>query len=85
MKLIDDWKSGWQFASVQVSSIAAATVSAWLLLPEAQRSELLSLLPFSLGGKGPALLVLFGFIGVIVARLKSQPGLDVKRDTPDAP
>lgn len=85
MKLIDDWRKAWQFLSVQVSGIFAAAVSAWMLLPHDQREDLLSLLPFSLGGRGPALVVLIGFVGVIVARIKSQPGLDVKRDDPPAP
>jgi hypothetical protein len=73
--LIDNWRQAWRYLSVQVSAVASAAVAAWIVLPDAQRAELIALLPFDVGGKGPALLTLLGFLGVIFARLKAQPKL----------
>lgn len=80
MKLIADWKQAVHFLSVQLSAVYAAAVSTWVLLPDDQKSSLLGLLPFEMGGKGPAIAVLVGFLTVILARVKAQPALQPSCD-----
>jgi hypothetical protein len=79
LKLIPDWRSAWKYLSVRASVFWSALIATWVVLPKESQESLLNMLPFSLGGNGPALVVLIGFLSVLFARLKSQPGLDVKR------
>lgn len=82
MRFIENWpRLALRLNSVQWSLVWSAAITTWLLLPDADKALLIDLLPLpSLGGKGPALLVLVGFVGGIVARLRAQPAL-----TPEQP
>lgn len=75
MSLITDWRSAWKYLSVKASIIWSAVMATWVVLPESSQHELLNFLPFDLGGKGPAIVVLIGFLSVLWARLTAQPDL----------
>lgn len=80
MTLIDNWQRlALRLNSVQWSLVWSAVVMTWMVTPEADRQVLLSLIPFGVGDRVPAYVVLFGFIGGIYARLRAQPKL---RDEP---
>lgn len=85
MKLIPDWRSAWKYLSVKASIIWSAVLGAWVLMPQSSQEVLLNLLPWSLGGKGPELIVLIGFVSVLLARLKAQPALAAPDSTPQKP
>ncbi|MDP2018980.1 hypothetical protein [Hydrogenophaga sp.] len=77
MKLIDNAKSWWRMAVMQVAAMWAIVISVWPLLPEAQRSDLLALLgipPQFIGGV--AALVMF--LSLLAARVKKQDALHPK-------
>lgn len=74
MQLIDNAKQWWRMLSVQVAAIWAAILTAWPLLTEAQRSDMLALLgipPEWIGG----VTALVMFATFVLARVKKQPAL----------
>lgn len=76
MKLIDNWRQqAPRLNSVQWLAIWSAVVTTWALTPEADKAVILSLVPFNAGDRIPALVVLAGFVGGILARLRAQPAL----------
>lgn len=82
MNLIEDWnRLALRLNSVQWSLVWSAVVTTWLITPEVDRQALLSLVPFGIGERVPAYVVLLGFLGGIYARLRAQPAL---RDDPPA-
>jgi hypothetical protein len=83
MKMIDNWqRQALRMNSVQWMAIWSAVVTTWLLLPEHDQAAILSLVPFDLGERVPALMVLAGFIGGIFARLRAQPALHQGEERP---
>jgi len=64
---IKDWKKAWKLHSVQVAATGAAAAELFNQLPVEQQTALLAVLHVS-----PTRLVLFGFVCVLVARLKKQ-------------
>lgn len=60
MKLIDEWKTAYKFASVRVGAIGTALLAGWIAVPAEQQQAILSLL----GLNTPAVL---GIVGIIVA------------------
>jgi hypothetical protein len=75
MKLIEEWKQAPRMNSVQWMAVWSAVVTTWMLTPENDKAEILSLIPWGAGERLPAIVVLAGFIGGIVARLRAQPAL----------
>lgn len=76
MKPIDNWQRvALKLNSVQWGLVWSAVVTTWLLTPEADKAAILSLVPFGAGERAPAIVVLAGFVGGILARLKAQPAL----------
>lgn len=74
MKLIDNAKQWWRMLVIQVAAVWAAVITAWPLLTEAQRNDVMALLgipPEWLGGV--AALVMF--LTLVAARVKAQPSL----------
>lgn len=64
MKLIDDWRSAWRFASVH----AAALVVAWGIVPAAQQAAIMGLI-----GLSPSHVSAILGLLVIAGRLVAQP------------
>lgn len=76
MKLIDNWQSlALRLNSVQWLGVWSAVVTTWLLTPEHDKAAILSLIPFGVGDRLPAIIVLGVFIGGILMRLRAQPAL----------
>lgn len=74
MKLIDNAKQWWRMLVIQVAAIWAAIITAWPLLTEAQRNDVLALLgipPEWLGGVTAVVM----FLTLVAARVKAQPAL----------
>jgi small neutral amino acid transporter SnatA (MarC family) len=66
MKLVEDWRNGWKWVSVQAQAVAAAYVAVWLFQPQiitdalgehGSKGALMALLVLGLGGR----FVLQGF------------------------
>lgn len=66
MKLVDDWRNGWRWFSVQAQAVAAAYVAVWLFQPSlitdalgdaGSKGALMAMLVLGLGGR----FVLQGF------------------------
>lgn len=74
MKLIDNAKQWWRMLVIQVAAIWGAIITAWPLLTETQRSDLLALFgipPEWLGGVTAVVM----FLTLVAARVKAQPAL----------
>lgn len=77
MKMIENAKQWWRMLVIQVAAIWAAIITAWPLLTEAQRSDVLALLgipPEFLGGVTAAVM----FLTLVLARVKKQDALHPK-------
>ena len=74
MKLIDNAKSWWRMAVIQVAALWSVAITAWPLLTETQRSDLLALfgIPSELLGGVTALAM---FITLVGARVTKQEAL----------
>lgn len=72
MKLIDEWRSWWRFASVWASGVGFSVLTVWAIMPPAVRDAVPDLIELLIGA------VLFGV--VLLARLTDQPKLKEKRD-----
>ena len=65
MKLIPEWRRWYRMASMRFGLLALA----WLALPESQKSQVLSLVPWLSADQVAGLLIALGLIG----RLFVQP------------
>jgi len=73
MQFVDDVKNAYKWLSMQASALGAAAMAAWLLLPEPQQKAIIAAAGESIGITDPiASLGLFGFIVVMIVRLKKQ-------------
>lgn len=74
MKLINNAKQWWRMLVIQVAAVWAALITAWPLLTETQRSDLLALFgipPEWLGGVTAVVM----FLTLVLARVKKQEAL----------
>lgn len=74
MKLIDNAKQWWRMLVIQVAAVWAALITAWPLLTEAQRNDLMALFgipPEWLGGVTAVVM----FLTLVLARVKKQDAL----------
>jgi hypothetical protein len=74
MKLIDNAKQWWRMLVIQVAAVWAALITAWPLLTEAQRADMLALIGIPaewIGGVTAAVM----FLTLVAARVKAQPAL----------
>lgn len=74
MKLIDNARSWWKMASMQVAALWAIVIGVWPMLPEQQRADLLALLGIPdrfIGG----VMALVMFLSLLAARVKKQDAL----------
>lgn len=74
MRLIDNAKSWWRMAVIQVAAVWSVAITAWPLLTEAQRNDLLALFgipPEFIGG----VTALVMFVTLVGARLTKQETL----------
>lgn len=72
MKLIDEWRQAWRFASVWASGVGFSVLTVWAIMPPAVRDVVPDWIEVVVGG------LLFG--GVLLARLTKQPKLKEKTD-----
>lgn len=83
MKLIENWQSlVLRLNSTQWMGVWSAIVTTWLLTPEEDKATLLGLIPFGVGDRMPAFVVLAAFIGGIYMRLRAQPELHMPKEEP---
>lgn len=74
MKLIDNAKSWWRMLVIQVAAVWAAVITAWPLLTEEQRTQVLTLFgipPEFIGGVTAFVM----FVTLIGARVVKQDAL----------
>ena len=69
IKLIDNWKDGWKFISVNCMWLSAAIQGAWFYLPEDLRSKL----PETYAITASIILLIIGIIGRFVDQYLKQP------------
>lgn len=74
MKLIDNAKSWWKMAVIRVAAIWSLAITAWPLLTETQRNDIMALfgIPPELIGGVTALVM---FITLVGARVTKQEAL----------
>lgn len=72
MKLIDEWRQAWRFASVWASGVGFSVLTVWAIMPPAVRDVVPDWIEVIVGG---AL-----FASVLLARVTDQPKLKGKRD-----
>lgn len=70
MKLIDEWRDAWRFASVWASGVGFSVLGVWAIMPPAVRDAVPDGIELFIGA------VLFG--GVLLARITDQPKLREK-------
>lgn len=68
--MIDNWRDGWKFLSIQVHAVCAAAAVIWTTLPSDQQTSMLALLGFE-----PSAYVAGAFGIATLARLIAQPSL----------
>lgn len=72
MRLIEDWRHAWRFASVWASGVGFSVLTVWTIMPPAVRDVVPDWIEVIVGA------VLFG--GVLLARVTDQPKIREKRD-----
>lgn len=72
MKLIEEWRQWWRFASVWASGVGFSVLAVWAIMPPAVRDAVPDGIELLIGA------VLFG--GVLLARITDQPKLREKRN-----
>lgn len=63
--LIPEWKSAWRFVSIKIAAVGTAFAGAWLLVPQAQQSKILSLI----GQDTPGIASLLTFVAIAIGRV----------------
>lgn len=64
MKLIDDWKNAWRWASINCMALAASVQGAWMYIPDDLRDNV----PHHLASAITLVLLALGIIGRITQK-----------------
>lgn len=69
-KLIPEWRTAYEFASVKGLAVMGTLTTIWLAVPDSDRSALASMV-----GINPGYLIVAGLVVTLYQRLKKQPEL----------